>query len=391
MREGMIAKLRPHGFSATLALLALAVILTVAGAVVGVSQALAGPVRCGDTITTDTTLESDLLDCPNNGIVIGANGITLDLNGHTIDGDGQLVDPCPEGEFCDAGVFTDGHDGVTVMNGFVQDFATGVAVGSARNIRLAGLSSSRNEFFGYVLFDVHKSVVRDSAGNNNLVPDGDGMGIFASQGLRIVGNRFSGNALGIHVDDSTNNLIKGNLISRTQDGPGILVEANRNHMRGNVCRRNGICILVARGNGNVITRNHVRGDVGGIAVENGRRNLVIHNRLIETRRTGIILGVFGFPIGGGNNVVRKNLVIGSGSDAFTVNEKDDHSVLRLNVARGAGDDGFGVQSSTAKLTDNRAIGNGDLGIQAIQGVIDGGGNVARLNGDPRQCVNISCS
>jgi hypothetical protein len=35
--------------------------------------------------------------------------------------------------------------------------------------------------------------------------------------------------------------------------------------------------------------------------------------------------------------------------------------------------------------------NGDLGIEAVRGVIDGGGNVARHNGDPRQCTNIACS
>ena len=45
---------------------------------------------CGDTITTDTTLDSDLVDCPTNGIVIGADNVTLDLNGHTIDGDGTV-------------------------------------------------------------------------------------------------------------------------------------------------------------------------------------------------------------------------------------------------------------------------------------------------------------
>jgi hypothetical protein len=35
-------------------------------------DALAGNVQCGDTITSDTTLEADLIGCPNNGIVIGA-------------------------------------------------------------------------------------------------------------------------------------------------------------------------------------------------------------------------------------------------------------------------------------------------------------------------------
>jgi hypothetical protein len=119
-------------------------------------------VSCGDTITADTTLERDLLDCPTNGIVIGADDITLDLNGHTIGGDGQLVDPCPEGDFCDAGVFADGHDGVHVINGSVRDFATGVAVGSARDVRLAKLSSSGNAFFGYLVFDVSQSVIRGS-------------------------------------------------------------------------------------------------------------------------------------------------------------------------------------------------------------------------------------
>jgi hypothetical protein len=64
---------------------------------------VAGPVSCGDTITADTTLDTDLVDCPNNGIVIGADDITLDLNGHTIDGNDALVDTCPEGEFCNLG------------------------------------------------------------------------------------------------------------------------------------------------------------------------------------------------------------------------------------------------------------------------------------------------
>ena len=47
--------------------------------------------NCGDTITADTMLDGDLIDCPNHGIVIGADDITLDLNGHRIDGDGTWL------------------------------------------------------------------------------------------------------------------------------------------------------------------------------------------------------------------------------------------------------------------------------------------------------------
>src|SRR5437868_5489743 len=51
---------------------------------------LAGPafathVTCGQVITKSTTLDSDLTNCPGDGVVIGANNLTLDLNGHTID------------------------------------------------------------------------------------------------------------------------------------------------------------------------------------------------------------------------------------------------------------------------------------------------------------------
>jgi len=34
--------------------------------------------------------------------------------------------------------------------------------------------------------------------------------------------------------------------------------------------------------------------------------------------------------------------------------------------------------------------NDDLGIDSVRGVIDGGGNKASGNGDPRQCTHIAC-
>ena len=83
----------------------------------------ASEVGCGDTITTDTTLHHNLVNCPNNGIVIGADNVTLDLNYHTIDGDGTPAAGCdPQTEFCDTGIVNFGHDGVTVMHGSLREF-----------------------------------------------------------------------------------------------------------------------------------------------------------------------------------------------------------------------------------------------------------------------------
>ena len=100
---------RPHlrrrvWLSATVVLAAtVAVVLAVTG-----GEASADHVSCGDTITVDTTLDSDLIGCPNNGIVIGADDITLDLSGHTVTGDGEEFDACPQDEFCDVGVLNMG-------------------------------------------------------------------------------------------------------------------------------------------------------------------------------------------------------------------------------------------------------------------------------------------
>ena len=367
-----------------------AFMLAVAGLVAfGASQASGSHVSCGDTITADTTLDSDLVNCPNNGIVIGADDIALDLNGHKITGDGAPFDPCAKGEFCDVGLLNDGHDGVTVRQGRVRQFAEGVFAAGARHNRVLGISSSKNASFGFVFAKSARSLIRDSSGNRNLAPEGDGMGLFGSHDLRVVHNSFRHNALGIHVDDSPDNLIRHNRIVRNSDF-GILMVADRNRVRRNRCVRNGACINVELGNRNVIARNHVHGGAAGISVEDGRGNRIARNVVVHTHKISIYLGLNSPPIGGSHNVVSRNRVRRSGGDGFIVRQKDRHSRLRRNIATGSGDDGFDVESRTTKLSRNRAARNGDLGIEAVRGVIDGGGNIARHNGDPRQCKNIAC-
>ncbi len=142
---------------ATLASLGVILALAVAGAMGG-GRAPASHVACGDTITADTTLDSDLSDCPNHGIVIGADDITLDLNGHRIDGDGTPAPGCnPRKEFCDIGVFNKGHDGVTMRNGSVREFDAGVFVFKSRASRVLDISSKKNTSFGLIFNEVSHS------------------------------------------------------------------------------------------------------------------------------------------------------------------------------------------------------------------------------------------
>jgi large repetitive protein len=353
----------------------------------GAHAAKGASVSCGDRITSDTTLESDLVDCRNNGIAIAADDVTLDLNGHRIDGDGRPFAACPRDRICDAGILTVGHDGVTVKHGSVREFDVGALVGNGSHNRVLGVSSTRNASFGFVIFDSARSLVRNSSGSNNLAPEGDGMGLFGSHHVRILHSSFRHNPEpGIVVDESSHNLIAENLFSQT----GILIRAsNGNQVRRNRSVRDAE-ITVESGNRNVIAGNRISDGFAGIGIEQGRGNVVARNVVIDPHRVGIYLGLPSPPIGGANNVVRRNRVRGSDVDGFVVNEEDGHSVLRRNVAIDAGDDGFDIASRSTKLTGNRALRNADLGIEAVRGVIDGGGNVARDNGDPRQCTHISC-
>src|SRR4051794_32517798 len=92
--------------------IAVGVLAGVAG--LGAGPALGAQVQCGDKIKSDTKLTSDLVNCPNNGIVIGADHVTLDLNGHRIDGNKKLIKHCPQNEICDVGIVDPGRDGITV-------------------------------------------------------------------------------------------------------------------------------------------------------------------------------------------------------------------------------------------------------------------------------------
>jgi hypothetical protein len=81
-------------------------------------------VGCGDTIFVSTTLDSNLIDCPADGIIIGASNIELRLNGFIIDGTGG-----------NTGILLE--DGVKVKikgPGVVREFSDGIYTPSALSI-----------------------------------------------------------------------------------------------------------------------------------------------------------------------------------------------------------------------------------------------------------------
>ena len=389
----MPAKIRPAAIPVTLVGLAVIVIVVLASVIALSGAEAASNVSCGDRITANTTLHEDLVNCPNNGLIVRADDVTLDLNGHTIDGNGVPNPSCPSvTNFCDFGVAFSGHDGITVKHGTVRQFEGGVGAFRTRDTRLLGLSAPNNTFGDIGIANAARVLVRNCSGNRSTSAEGNGLGLFDSHHIRVLNSSFRHNVhAGIKPVGSTSSLIKGNLVARNGD-EGLLMEGGKGfRVRANRFVGNGGGITLGPGSRNVITGNRISRGHDGIRIEKGHGNLVAGNVVVHARRAGIRLGISHPLFGGADNVVRGNLVRESRVDGFLVNEKDDHSLLKGNTATGAGDDGFDVGSPTATLTRNRGLGNADLGIAAVRGVADGGGNLARHNGDRRQCTHIACN
>jgi hypothetical protein len=103
----------------------------------GAGPASATHVQCGDTITQDTTLDSDLLNCPDDGLVIAADGVMLNLRGHLIDGDG----------FGGSGIEVEEyHSGFTITNGAVREFANAISLYEVEDGLVSGLDISRSYY-----------------------------------------------------------------------------------------------------------------------------------------------------------------------------------------------------------------------------------------------------
>jgi len=241
------------------------------------SQAL----TCGQTVTTSVTLTTNLFNCPENGLIVGASGITIDLGGHIISG-------VPGS---DVGVFVGTFNSVTVTNGTISGFGYGVrAFHPGRAMRVQSMRIGRN------LRGIETSA-RASVITGNAIFDNDSFGIFLSGAdAQVTSNTLQENSTGI----------------------GTSVQPNL---------------------------------------------LLSDNRVLSSGGSGVSV------LSGG-------------------------ATIRNNVANGNGMFGISVSvtaSQPARLRNNKAFFNTELGIDASPGTIDLSGNKAGANGDMHQCANIVCS
>jgi parallel beta-helix repeat protein len=178
--------------------------------------------------------------------------------------------------------------------------------------------------------------------------------------------------------------------------------------------RNGVVT-----DGGTVTGMRVTGNVRGVALTDGSAHgATVESSFIAGNGSGVDGGAArGYSILG--NRIRDNL-----GDGIRAGSSNDNAVYADNRVERNGGYGLFVKNSTSRITGNRASRNGadgiyveedfagfyafyfladnvanandQLGIRVQPNLsgelpVDGGGNVAKHNGDPRQCLNIACS
>jgi hypothetical protein len=307
---------------AALALLAVALLGLLA------PSALASHVRCGATITADTTLDSDLTDCPSDAIRIGADNITLDLNGHTVDGELAFG--------FGNGIENAGFDGVTIENGSVQEF-------HGRAISLTDAAGNH---------------VRELTVQNAFR---DGIDVQGNSANTLIEANRVENAIGIAIIVGASNVrVERNLVSGNGAGASF-------------SDKQGALVVTGSDNrieGNNVRLRHIEGAGRGVGrgslVVFGTGNQIVGNTANDSDTEGIVVDSFAT-----GTLLRGNLADRNGQEFGFGN-------------------GITVESASTTLSSNSANFNPDLGIRAPAGATDLGGNRAQGNGDPAQCAGVKC-
>jgi parallel beta-helix repeat protein len=319
-------------------------------------------------------LTKDLTNCSGDGLDVEADGVSIDLNGHTI-ATSDMVAPDQQGN----GVYVNGHDRVTVKNGVIRGFQNGVLFVNARASRVSHVAMPAM---------VNGGVTIIGGGGNQI----DHTTIARPA-------KYSDYATAINLYSSNDNTVIQNVASMRVGDVIQLTSADRNRIMSNRVSDGGAGIGLEASSNNLLAWNIATGNQFGlIPADQSNRNVVEHN----TAQGNLWAGIgFGSSTG---NVVRWNVVIHNPGAGIVEVDNVDAKVIG-NLVNGNGfaptaclpdcpdfetNDGINTNSVGTTVSRNIANNNGDLGIQAVVGVIDGGQNTAHHNGDPRQCVAIKC-
>jgi hypothetical protein len=340
----------------------LAAVVSVLAFVVVVSPAAASHVQCGDVITQDTTLDSDLF-CTGDGLTVAGSGVRLDLAGHAIQGAGAGVGISAQADATD------------VSGGTIRGFSRGVDADGPSGLLVHDMVLEQNGTGVRCTYSPGCSVLDSTVRHNR-----SGIGLSSPDGgspqRSFVGrNRIHDNDVGLSVTEYLVTVTDNRIVQNR--GMGVEIDYNgRVDMSRNLVARNG-------------------GD--GIVVSFLSRAAISNNRIERNGGNGVsVIGDLFFKDTRAD--VRGNRILRNAGDGVLVEAEGAHAVVERNRTERNGDDGIDVDLAATTSPDevdtlvraNRAYFNADLGIEAAPGTTDGGANRARHNGNPVQCTGGRC-
>jgi len=406
-------------------------------------QTAAGAVECGQVLTEDTVLDTDLV-CPGDGLVVGAERIVIDLGGHLVRG------PYSPSELWyipgTVGIRNDGHRDVEIRNGRIAFFEHGVSLTRAAGNQVEGLvlgrdlkgtcrsggvigvgitlfGSQRNQIHanetcgseGVVLVESHQNRIE---GNQiSFGEELDGIVLRRSDENEVIDNRVGGQRTGILLEQADHNLVKRNHSSGHEDAIALYESHDNRVIANQAGNADDSSIELVGSDRNLIAQNESpTGEAIGYFVWRSHHNRIRsnligshffenivlrdsdHNELRENTVVGALQTRLGCPAWskpgirierGRGNLLRKNALVEHCGDGILVEATSRDTRLLRNLAAGNRDDGLDVEDPRALLVGNTALGNGDYGIEAVPGV-RGGRNRALGNENPAQCLEIAC-
>jgi nitrous oxidase accessory protein NosD len=228
-------------------------------------QPLAISPSCGQVITQNVILTSNLNCADSDGLIVGASDIVIDLNGHTISG--PDVDS-QEKTSSKVGIMIPNMNNVVVQDGTIQGFQAGILMTGSQNVEIKGVVSKNNQIgafsTGASIVNAHLSILMNNqigfAGHSTQQATIEDNIIFQNTmaGITIVNsdngvvtlNSITESGNGLYVDNQStqNNINFNNVLLNTIDinnANGLPVNTNTNTFDQNNCMTSnpsGICI-----------------------------------------------------------------------------------------------------------------------------------------------------
>ena len=306
----------------------------------------AGHVSCGQTITTDTVLDSDLINCPGNGLIIGASGITLDCNGHTVDGTGG-----------NQGIYISNKQNVEIKNCNVRDFDDGIRLysSSSGNTLTNNTANSNNK----------NGIILSSSSNNNILTDNTAdsnvfYGIvlsFSSGNNTITGNTAQNNNYhGIYLSPYSNfNTLTGNIAQNNNYyGIYLVKSSNSNTLTNNTANSNGdYGIYLFSSSGNTLTSNTANLNDYGIIILgfSSTSNTLASN-------TADLNNYYGIYLASSDNTLTGNTANSNGQYGIRIQSSSNNALSSNQVCSNTLSD-FNVTSSPGNSGTNNKCDNPD--------------------------------